>query len=115
MTLKCLAKKPDARYQSADDLLAALERIQSNLQTDATKTVTRLIHATAEPRASGTLATISDIFRRPRLPVGYVALAVVALVTLTIGIWYFARPRAHQPPGAAESARAPRATGGSAL
>lgn len=97
VTLKCLAKKPDARYQSADDLLAALERIESNLQTDATKTVTRLVPSTVAPRASGTLATISDIFRRPSLPIGHVALAVVALVALIFGIWYFARARPHQP------------------
>src|SRR5256714_13065602 len=97
VTLKCLAKEPDARYQTADDVVAALERIQSSLQSDATKTVTRLVSATAAPRASGTLATISDIFRQPRLPIGYVALAVVALVTLIIGVWYFARARPHQP------------------
>ena len=97
VTLKCLAKEPEARYQTADDVVAALERIQFNLQRDATKTVTRLDPATAALRASGTLATISDIFRRPRLPIGYVALTVVAVLTLIIGIWYFARPRPHQP------------------
>jgi serine/threonine protein kinase/tetratricopeptide (TPR) repeat protein len=96
VTMKCLAKKPEARYQSADDLLAALGRIQSDLQSDATNTVTRLV-PTAAPRPSATLATISDIFRRPRLPIGYVALAIVAVVTLIIGIWYFARARPHQP------------------
>lgn len=97
VALKCLAKEPDARYQTADDVVTALARIQSNLLSEATKTVMRLVPATAAPRASGTLATISDIFRRPRLPVGYVALAVVALVTLVIGILYFARARPHQP------------------
>jgi len=97
VTLKCLAKEPEARYQTADDVVAALERIQFNLQSDATKTVTRLVPATAVPRASGTLATISDIFRRPRLPIGYVVLAVVAVLTLIVGIWYLARPRPHQP------------------
>src|ERR1043166_8143759 len=51
VTMKCLAKKPEARYQSADDLLAALERIQSSLQSDATNTVTRLV-PTAAPRPS---------------------------------------------------------------
>jgi serine/threonine protein kinase/tetratricopeptide (TPR) repeat protein len=100
VTLKCLAKEPDARYQTADEVVTALGRVQSNLETDASKTVTRLIPATATPPASRTLATISEIFRRPRLPVGYVALAVVALA-LIIGIWYFARARPHQPNGEA--------------
>ena len=87
ITLKSLAKKPEARYQTADEMIAELQSLQANLFTDATNTVTRLIPSAVETRPSGTLATLSDIFRRPRLPIGYVALAVVALVTLTIGIW----------------------------
>src|ERR1041384_6081661 len=97
VTLKCLAKSPDKRYQTAEEIITALERVEMSLQTDATKTVMRLIPSTAAHRPSATLATFSDIFRRPRLPVGYVGLAVVALVTLVIGTWYIARPRPHQP------------------
>ena len=97
VTLKCLQKKPDLRYQSADEIVVALGRVQSNLESDATKTVTRLIRSTVAQRPSGTLATISDIFRRPRLPVGYVVLAAVALIALIAGIWYFTRAREHKP------------------
>src|ERR1043165_4516719 len=97
VTLKCLAKSPDARFQTAEEIITALERVEMNLQTDATKTVTRLIPSTAAHRPSGTLATFSDIFRRPRLPVGYVALAVFVVIALAVGIWYFARARPHQP------------------
>lgn len=97
VTLKCLEKSPDKRYQTAEEIITALERVQVNLQSDATKTVTRLIPSTAAHRPSGTLATFSDIFRRPRLPIGYVALAVVAVIAIIVGIWYFARARPHQP------------------
>src|SRR5256886_13454930 len=97
IALKSLAKKLEARYQTADEMIAELQNVQATLFSDATNTVTRLIPSAVTTRPSGTLATLSDIFRRPRLPIGYVALAVVALVTLTIGIWYFARARPHQP------------------
>ena len=97
VTLKCLAKSPDRRYQTAEEIITALERVQTNLQSDATKTVTRLIPSTAALRPSGTLATFSDIFRRPRLPIGYVALAVVVVIAIAVGIWYFAHARPHQP------------------
>jgi serine/threonine protein kinase/Tfp pilus assembly protein PilF len=97
IALKSLSKKPEARYQTADEMIAELQSVQANLSSDAANTVTRVIPSAVETRPSGTLATLSDIFRRPRLPIGYVALAVVALVTLTIGIWYFARARPHQP------------------
>jgi len=72
-----------------------------NLESDATNTVTRLIPLTAAPRPSATMATISDIFRRPRLPVGYVAVVAVAVLALVLGILYFARARAHTPNGEA--------------
>jgi serine/threonine protein kinase/Tfp pilus assembly protein PilF len=97
IALKSLAKKPEARYQTADEMIAELQSVQGNLFSEATNTVTRLIPSAVATRPGVTLATLSDIFRRPRLPIGYVALAVVALVTLTVGIWYFARARPHQP------------------
>ena len=43
LILKSLAKKPEARYQTAEEMIAELESLQANLLTDATNTVTRLI------------------------------------------------------------------------
>src|ERR1043165_7461775 len=74
IALKALAKKPEARYQTADEMIAELQSVQANF-SEATNSVTRLIPSAVATRPSVTLATLSDIFRRPRLPIGYVALA----------------------------------------
>src|SRR5438094_605980 len=97
IALKSLAKKPEARYQTADEMIAELESVQGNLFSDASNTVTRVIPSAVETRPSGALATLSDIFRRPRLPIGYVFAALVAVTVLALGIWYLVRARPHQP------------------
>jgi tetratricopeptide (TPR) repeat protein len=56
-----------------------------------------LIPATPSTKPTGALATISDIFRRPRLPIGYVVAAVLAITVLVFGVWYLARGRPHRP------------------
>jgi len=97
ITLKSLAKKTEARYQTADEMIAELQSVQANLFTDATNTITRLIPSAVATRPSGALATLSDIFRRPRLPIGYVVGALLAVTVLMLGIWYLVRARPHQP------------------
>jgi serine/threonine protein kinase/tetratricopeptide (TPR) repeat protein len=97
IALRSLAKKPGARYQTADEMIAALQSVQANLFSEATNTVTRLIPSAVTTRPTGTLAALSDIFRRPRLPIGYVIGALLAVAFLTLGIWYLVRARPHQP------------------
>jgi len=97
ITLKSLAKKPEARYQNADEFIADLQSVQGDWFSDATNTVTRLIPSVPETRPTGTVATLSDIFRRPRLPIGYVVAALVGIIVLTLGVWYLFRARPHQP------------------
>ena len=101
ITLKSLAKKPEARYQNAEEMIAELENLEAHI-TDAPNAVTRLIPPSASTRPTGALGTLSDIFRRPRLPVGYVVAAVFAVIILVIGGWYFLRPRPHQPSAEAQ-------------
>src|SRR6266566_3936057 len=97
IALKSLSKKPEARYQTADEMIAELQSVQANLFSDATNTVTRLIPSAVATRPTGTLAALSDIFRRPRLPIGYVVGVLLAVTVLTFGIWYLVRARPHQP------------------
>jgi tetratricopeptide (TPR) repeat protein/tRNA A-37 threonylcarbamoyl transferase component Bud32 len=98
---KALAKKPDARYQTAEQMIGDLECAHSRI-LGLDRTVTRMIAPQQGTHPTGALATLSDIFRRPRLPIGYVAGGLAALILLTLGVWYITRPRPHKPTPEAE-------------
>lgn len=97
IALKSLEKRPEDRYQTADELISELRTVEAELLSDANNTVTRLIPSSLGTRQTGALATLSDIFKRPRLPVGYVVAAVLAVIVLILGGWYLFRSRPHQP------------------
>lgn len=95
IALKALAKKPDERYQTADEMIADLQTAHSKaLGLD--RTITRVITPASNTQPTSALATLSDIFRRPRLPIGYVAAGVLGLGLLIAGIWYVTRPQPHR-------------------
>ncbi|HEX6188323.1 MAG TPA: tetratricopeptide repeat protein [Pyrinomonadaceae bacterium] len=96
IVLKGLAKKPQARYQTADEMIGDLESTHSRIM-GLDRTVTRMIVPQPGTHPTGALATLSDIFRRPRLPIGYVAAGLVGVVVLAFGAWYLLSARPHQP------------------
>src|SRR5205807_2981075 len=98
ITLKALAKKPEARYQTADEMIADLNQARTRLQTHASdRTVTRLIVPALGTHPTGALATLSDIFKRPRLSIGYVAAAIILLGLIVIVGWRVTRTKPHKP------------------
>lgn len=99
---KALAKKPNGRYQSADGMIEDLENARASI-LGLDRAVTRMIPITHAAHHTRTLATLSDIFRKPRLSIGYVVAGAVALLILSIGIWYLLRGRPHQPPAEAQA------------
>jgi len=81
ISLKALAKKLEARYQTVEQLIADLDDALAASRAKAgDRTVTRLMHT--QPRPSGALATLSDIFKRPRLSIGYVLAGFFAIAVL---------------------------------
>ena len=98
ITLKALTKNREKRYQSADEMIADLsaENIQSEMRGSG-QTVTRLISRTQSAQPTGTLATLSDIFKRPRLSIGYVAAALIVVGIVAFAVWRLTRPTLHQP------------------
>src|SRR5437899_673973 len=99
ITLKALQKKPEARYQTMDELVAELKGARANLQSHGSdRNVTRILASSAiGARHTGALATLSDIFRRPRLSVGYLSVGIAAVVVLGLTWWVLTRKSPHQP------------------
>jgi Tfp pilus assembly protein PilF len=93
---KALTKRTDARYQSADEMIGDLDDARSSI-LGLDKTITRIVPAGHETHKTGTLATLSDIFRRPRISVGYVVAGVLLLAVIAIAAFWFTRPKAHVP------------------
>lgn len=104
ITLKAVAKKPEARYQTAHELISDLRTLLPDSHGhDSGHTVTRVATPTAgQARNTSALATLSEMFSRPRLPVGYVAAGLVLLSLIAFVVWRVTRATAHQPTSEAQ-------------
>lgn len=98
IALKALAKKPEARYQTAEEMIAALDSMQNQAQMNGSRrTVTRLISSVPGTKGTGALTTLSDIFKRPRLSIGYVVAGLLVMGLIGLGAWRLTRTKLHEP------------------
>jgi serine/threonine protein kinase/Tfp pilus assembly protein PilF len=103
ITMKALAKSLDNRYQSAEDMLKDLRRVQKTLSHDGRRTLaTVATRPTPGGQAlpTGALKTLTQTLRRPRVSLGAFIIAIVAtglLIWVTIQWW----PRPTHTPTAA--------------
>jgi serine/threonine protein kinase/Flp pilus assembly protein TadD len=88
ITMKAIEKKVEARYQTADELIEDLRLVLPTLGSDgyrkgrSTESLTK-----QRTHSASALITITDTLRRPRLSLGTVLIAVVALALVSWGIW----------------------------
>jgi serine/threonine protein kinase/dipeptidyl aminopeptidase/acylaminoacyl peptidase len=86
ISLKALAKKPEARYQSATEMIMDLEAARASLSNDDGHRTQRLV--VSKPSHSSALKSFSDSLRRPRLSIGFFALTFAFVV---LGSWAILR------------------------
>jgi serine/threonine protein kinase/Tfp pilus assembly protein PilF len=86
ITMKALAKKPEARYQTADEMLADLSASYEELGDEDAPRTQRV--GSPKIKASSALLTLSDALRRPRLSL---RLVLIASVLLALIVWLVLR------------------------
>jgi len=99
VTLKALAKKPEKRYQSAEELVEDLNSLADGLKHDSGHTLLGSSSQASIPERSGTrtLSELSQILRRPRVPVLYLAMGLLVAVAAVAIIISMVRARPFEP------------------
>ena len=100
--LKALAKKPDKRYQTSDELISDLRAVRSELEGDLTNTLIQP-RSTIPPARQTTLTNLSQMLVRPRVPVWYILVGVVVVASVMWMAWRWWRPPLHVPPAEARN------------
>jgi serine/threonine protein kinase/Tfp pilus assembly protein PilF len=103
ITMKALQKKPEARYQTAQEMIEDLREMSGAVHGDTNRI--RRLHLddpqrTGEPsgqrrtnRSSAMMMTITDGLRRPRVSLGFVIIAILATGLALWAAIYLLRPR----------------------
>ena len=97
ITFKALAKSPEERYQSADEMLQDLRAVRSVIDDDAVHHTQRISPATKTAHPSA-LQTLSDLWKRPTLSIGRLLVVATAVGIVGFAAWYFLiRPTPYGP------------------
>jgi serine/threonine protein kinase len=99
--LKILAKKPDERYQSADDLVTHLRAAEASIhdsnQAKPSITPPPLAESVLHAPQTRSGSSISSTLSGPRVPIGYVVLALILISLGAFVAWRATRSKPYQP------------------
>ncbi len=95
IVLKALAKKPEARYQSAAEMLTDLHAARHALDNHAQHRTPRLANLSGAGLRTSALMTLSETLRRPRLSLASFMIALVVGALCLWGVVRLWRPSAH--------------------
>jgi serine/threonine protein kinase/Tfp pilus assembly protein PilF len=99
---KALAKRPNKRYQSAQELIADLNAVKDRLEEDSGQTLIRRTSPSIFTGHSRTLSNLSQILQRPRIPLSYILVGLAILVIAGVVALRFVLPSPHTPPAEAQ-------------
>lgn len=99
ITMKALEKKVEARYQTAEELIADLEALRPGLEEDGFRVGGRSTSDLLRSRtaSASALRTFTDAVRRPRLSLAGFVIAIIVLMGIGWGIWQWRKPRPYEP------------------
>lgn len=98
ITLKALTKNPEARYQSAAEMISDLRAARAALGNEGEHRTQRL--QLARGTHSSAFRTLSDTLARPRLSIGFF---VIAIVCVGLAVWFILHKLQNTAPGPFEN------------
>ena len=99
VTIRALEKKPEARYQTADEFIKALQAVLPMLPADDAQSSGRSLRPPLRPRthSASALTTLTETFRRPRLSLATFLLAIAGLALVVWLVYMWSKPDPYQP------------------